>query len=189
MASDVDAALMLLLLKLIIFFILKTRGLSVCIHRGVGFSILVDSSVGRTSVLGLRGGLSGRPFIGRARCVSGGRTLGRRDRTVKASPRRFLKCGPFATSVRVGLRSSCTGSSDVTGVRGVVGGGAGVRSILCRHRLVSLIGSGVQGVDLMLLTLTIMLTLVSFTLVGGAVHLTVCSGHFLVRAVGLIKTD
>lgn len=160
-----------------------------CIHRGVDFSVLVDSSVGRTSVLGLRGGLGRRPFIGRSRCVSGGRTLGRRARTVKASPRRFLNCGPFATSVRVGLRSSCTGSSDVTGVRGVIGQGDGVRSILCQGRLVSTIGSGVQGVDLMLLTLTMILAFVSFTLVGGAVELTVCSGHFLVRAVGLIKTD
>lgn len=188
-ASDVDAALMLLLLKLIIFFMLTTGGLSICIQRGVGFSILVDSSVGRASVLGLRGQLGGRPFIGRARCVSGGRTLGRRARTVKASPRRFLKCGPFATSVRVGLRSSCTGSSDVTGVRGLVGEGAGVRSILCRGSLVSTMGRGVHGVDLILLTLTIVLAFVSFTLVGGAVQLTVCSGHFLVRAVGLIKTD
>lgn len=188
-ASDVDAALILLLLKLIMFFILTTRGLSICIGRGVDFSILIDSSVGRDSVLGLRGELSGRTFIGRARCVSGGRTLHRRARTVNASPRRFLNCGPFATSVRVGLRSSCTGSSDVTGVRGLVGGGAGVRRILCRGSLVSTIGSGVEGVDLVLLKLTIVLAFVSFTLVGGAVHLTVCSGHFLVRAVGLIKTD
>lgn len=113
-ASDVDAVLILLLLKVIMFFILSTGGLSGCMHRGVDFSMLVDSSVGRTSTLGFRGGLGRRPFIGRASCVSGRRTLGRRDRTVNASPTRFLKCGPFATSVRVGLGTSCTGSSDVS---------------------------------------------------------------------------
>lgn len=59
----------------------------------------------------------------------------------------------------------------------------------CPRSLLSTIGDGVQGVDFLLLKLTTLLALVSFTLVGGAVHLTVCSGHFLVRAVGLMKTD
>lgn len=59
----------------------------------------------------------------------------------------------------------------------------------CPRSLVSAVGRGVHGVDVFLLKLTTLLALVSFTLVGGAVQLAVCSGHFLVRAVGLMNTD
>lgn len=188
LASVVDVSLMLFLLKLIFLVKLLKGGLSMCIGRGVSFSVILGSGRGRTSVGGVRGALSTLPCVGSARCVSGRRTIGRLRRRLKRGPRAFLNFGPLRTSVRIGLRSRCTGTSDLRLVRGGVGGCASISSLLCQGSVVRVIGSGIGHIDLVLLALTMVLVTVSFILVDGAVHLLVCSGHFLVRAVGLIKT-
>ncbi len=113
----------------------------------------------------------------------------RRVRTMNSGPIRMLKFGPLGTSCRVRVVTSCTGGSDV---RTVVVPGlrmfTNVRDVACRRRILRILGGGVGHVAMVLDAVTTLLLLVSVILVGGAVQVSVCSGHFVVGAVRLIKT-
>ncbi len=189
LATAFDASLMLLLLNAMMLMMLSTGGLSGRMHRGLRLSLLLGRKTDGSRMGHVVDCMRMRECAGRVRCVSGRSVLTRRATSLKLSPARFLNCGPCATSVRIGLGTRCTGASDVVPVGGHLVHCARVERVSCPDRLVGGMGRGVHGVDILLLTLTLTLSVVSFTLVGGAVGLAVCSRHFLLRAVGLIKTD
>ncbi len=183
-----DAALILVLLKLLLFFILFTRRLSSSIGRGLAIALLLSSRTSHSRVRTCHARLRTSSFITNLGCVSGRRTLGRRVRFKNGSPSRFLNTGPCATSVRLHVGTGCTGSSDLTHVATKLGRRPLMSSIVCRGRLISTMGRGLHHVDCILLALTKLLILISLTLVNGAMGLDVCSKHFIVHAVGLINT-
>ena len=180
------AALGLLLLGLVVFFVLGAHNLSVYVKENINFSILISDDMKESDILKLQKKLDKEPFVKETEYISKKQALREQTEAMGTDPQEFLGYNPFTASIEIKLHSGYANSDSIAKIEKKIRKNTDIQEVLYQKDLIDAVNENIRNISLMLLGLAVILTFISFALINNTIRLTIYSKRFLIHTMKLV---
>jgi len=184
--SSISTMLVLLLLGLVVFFVLSANNLSVYVRENINFSVLVSDEMGEADILNLQKELNVQPFVKESTYISKNQALKEQTEAMGTDPEDFLGYNPFTASIEVKLNSDYANSDSIAKIEKSIKKNTNIKEILYQKELIDAVNDNIRNISLVLLTLAVVLTFISFALINNTIRLAIYSKRFLIHTMKLV---
>ena len=184
--SSISTTLVLLLLGLVVFFVLGAHNLSVYVKENINFSILISDDMKESDILKLQKKLDKEPFVKATEYISKKQALREQTEAMGTDPQEFLGYNPFTASIEVKLHSDYANSDSIAKIEKLIKKNTNIQEVLYQRELIDLVNENIRNISLVLLTLAVVLTLISFALINNTIRLAIYSKRFLIHTMKLV---
>ena len=184
--SSISTTLVLLLLGLVVFFVLGAHNLSVYVKENINFSILISDDMKESDILKLQKKLDKEPFVKQTEYISKKQALKEQTEAMGTDPEEFLGYNPFTASIEIKLHSDYANSDSIAKIEKLIKKNTNIQEVLYQRELIDLVNENIRNISLVLLTLAVVLTLISFALINNTIRLAIYSKRFLIHTMKLV---
>lgn len=184
--SSISTTLVLLLLRLVVFFVLGAHNLSVYVKENINFSILISDDMKESDILKLQKKLDKEPFVKATEYISKKQALREQTEAMGTDPQEFLGYNPFTASIEVKLHSDYANSDSIVKIEKKIKKNTNIQEVLYQKDLIDAVNDNIRNISLMLLGLAVILTFISFALINNTIRLTIYSKRFLIHTMKLV---
>ena len=184
--SSISTTLVLLLLGLVVFFVLGAHNLSVYVKENINFSILISDDMKEADILKLQKKLNQEPFVKQSEYISKKQALKEQTEAMGTDPEEFLGYNPFTASLEIKLHSDYANSDSIAKIEKLIKKNTNIQEVLYQRELIDLVNENIRNISLVLLTLAVVLTLISFALINNTIRLAIYSKRFLIHTMKLV---
>ena len=184
--SSISTTLVLLLLGLVVFFVLGAHNLSVYVKENINFSILISDDMKESDILKLQKKLDKEPFVKETEYISKKQALREQTEAMGTDPQEFLGYNPFTASIEIKLHSDYANSDSIAKIEKLIKKNTNIQEVLYQRELIDLVNENIRNISLVLLTLAVVLTLISFALINNTIRLAIYSKRFLIHTMKLV---
>lgn len=186
LTSVISIALVLFLLGLILLMGMLGNKLSVYVKENITFSILLKDKQKESDIKQLQKKLIAQPFIKSAEYISKEQAAKELEEELGENPETFLGFNPLQASIEVKLHSRYANPDSLRRIEQKLKAYAPVSDLLYRKDMMEMVHSNMQRLTLILLALAVMLTAISFVLIGNTIRLLIYSKRFLIHTMKLV---
>ena len=184
--SSISTTLVLLLLGLVVFFVLAAHNLSIYVRENINFSVLISDDMKEADILKLQKRLDKEPFVKQTEYISKKQALKEQTEALGTDPEEFLGYNPFTASIEIKLHSDYANSDSIAKIEKLIKKNTNIQEVLYQRELIDLVNENIRNISLVLLTLAVVLTLISFALINNTIRLAIYSKRFLIHTMKLV---
>ena len=184
--SSISTTLVLLLLGLVVFFVLAAHNLSIYVRENINFSVLISDDMKEADILKLQKRLDKEPFVKQTEYISKKQALKEQTEAMGTDPEEFLGYNPFTASIEIKLHSDYANSDSIAKIEKLIKKNTNIQEVLYQRELIDLVNENIRNISLVLLTLAVVLTLISFALINNTIRLAIYSKRFLIHTMQLV---
>ena len=184
--SIISTTLVLLLLGLVVFFVLAAHNLSIYVRENINFSVLISDDMKEADILKLQKRLDKEPFVKQTEYISKKQALKEQTEAMGTDPEEFLGYNPFTASIEIKLHSDYANSDSIAKIEKLIKKNTNIQEVLYQRELIDLVNENIRNISLVLLTLAVVLTLISFALINNTIRLAIYSKRFLIHTMKLV---
>ena len=184
--SSISTTLVLLLLGLVVFFVLAAHNLSIYVRENINFSVLISDDMKEADILKLQKRLDKEPFVKQTEYISKNQALKEQTEAMGTDPEEFLGYNPFTASIEIKLHSDYANSDSIAKIEKLIKKNTNIQEVLYQRELIDLVNENIRNISLVLLTLAVVLTLISFALINNTIRLAIYSKRFLIHTMKLV---
>ncbi|MCS2956187.1 permease-like cell division protein FtsX [Bacteroides salyersiae] len=184
--SSISTTLVLLLLGLVVFFVLAAHNLSIYVRENINFSVLISDDMKEADILKLQKRLDKEPFVKQTEYISKKQALKEQTEAMGTDPEEFLGYNPFTASIEIKLHSDYANSDSIAKIEKAIKKNTNIQEVLYQRELIDLVNENIRNISLVLLTLAVVLTLISFALINNTIRLAIYSKRFLIHTMKLV---
>ena len=184
--SSISTTLVLLLLGLVVFFVLAAHNLSIYVRENINFSVLISDDMKEADILKLQKRLDKEPFVKQTEYISKKQALKEQTEAMGTDPEEFLGYNPFTASIEIKLHSDYVNSDSIAKIEKLIKKNTNIQEVLYQRELIDLVNENIRNISLVLLTLAVVLTLISFALINNTIRLAIYSKRFLIHTMKLV---
>lgn len=184
--SSISTTLVLLLLGLVVFFVLAAHNLSIYVRENINFSVLISDDMKEADILKLQKRLDKEPFVKQTDYISKKQALKEQTEAMGTDPEEFLGYNPFTASIEIKLHSDYANSDSIAKIEKLIKKNTNIQEVLYQRELIDLVNENIRNISLVLLTLAVVLTLISFALINNTIRLAIYSKRFLIHTMKLV---
>ena len=184
--SSISTTLVLLLLGLVVFFVLAAHNLSIYVRENINFSVLISDDMREADILKLQKRLDKEPFVKQTEYISKKQALKEQTEAMGTDPEEFLGYNPFTASIEIKLHSDYANSDSIAKIEKLIKKNTNIQEVLYQRELIDLVNENIRNISLVLLTLAVVLTLISFALINNTIRLAIYSKRFLIHTMKLV---
>ena len=155
--------------------------------------VVADTAVWNIKINGVGGDLSALQKsidndrrILKSSYISKEEALAEETEALKANPAEILGYNPYEASIELTMKPEFSNSVELENLKQTLIKKRGIKEIIYQRDLVDTINSNIQRAGFMLLALLVMLTLISWSLIGNLVRLSIYSKRFLLHTMKLV---
>ena len=183
---SISTTLVLLLLGLVVFFVLAAHNLSIYVRENINFSVLISDDMKEADILKLQKRLDKEPFVKQTEYISKKQALKEQTEAMGTDPEEFLGYNPFTASIEIKLHSDYANSDSIAKIEKLIKKNTNIQEVLYQRELIDLVNENIRNISLVLLTLAVVLTLISFALINNTIRLAIYSKRFLIHTMKLV---
>ena len=184
--SSLSTTWVLLLLGLVVFFVLAAHNLSIYVRENINFSVLISDDMKEADILKLQKRLDKEPFVKQTEYISKKQALKEQTEAMGTDPEEFLGYNPFTASIEIKLHSDYANSDSIAKIEKLIKKNTNIQEVLYQRELIDLVNENIRNISLVLLTLAVVLTLISFALINNTIRLAIYSKRFLIHTMKLV---
>ena len=184
--SSISTTLVLLLLGLVVFFVLAAHNLSIYVRENINFSILISDEMKDADIMLLQKTLNKEDFVKSTEYISKKQALTEQSEALGTNPEEFLGHNPFTASIEVKLNSEYANSDSIAKIEKQVKKNSNISEVLYQRELVDAVNENIRTISMVLFTLALVLTFISFALINNTIRLTIYSKRFLIHTMKLV---
>ena len=184
--SSISTTLVLLLLGLVVFFVLAAHNLSIYVRENINFSVLISDDMKEADILKLQKRLDKEPFVKQTEYISKKQALKEQTEAMGTDPEEFLGYNPFTASIEIKLHSDYANSDSIAKIEKLIKKNTNIQEVRYQRELIDLVNENIRNISLVLLTLAVVLTLISFALINNTIRLAIYSKRFLIHTMKLV---
>ena len=184
--SSISTTLVLLLLGLVVFFVLAAHNLSIYVRENINFSVLISDDMKEADILKLQKRLDKEPFVKQTEYISKKQAFKEQTEAMGTDPEEFLGYNPFTASIEIKLHSDYANSDSIAKIEKLIKKNTNIQEVLYQRELIDLVNENIRNISLVLLTLAVVLTLISFALINNTIRLAIYSKRFLIHTMKLV---
>ncbi len=181
-----STTLVLVLLGVMCALLLSARSLSDYIKRNMTMSVVVSSKLGEADVLNFRKQLDKRPYVTASKYVSSAQILEEQIKELGTDPVEFLGYNPYEPSIDLTLKSEYACPDSMAMLEKSLLKDKRVTQVVYHREIIEVVNDNIHKMAIVLLGFMVVLTLISWSLIGNAVRLSIYSKRFMLHTMKLV---
>lgn len=182
----ISTMLVLLLLGVMGILFIGAKSISKSVKENILVTIILSNSLEESEILTLKKSIDNDRRILKSSYISKEEALAEETKALKANPAEILGYNPYEASIELTMKPEFSNSVELENLKQTLIKKRGIKEIIYQRDLVDTINSNIQRAGFMLLALLVMLTLISWSLIGNLVRLSIYSKRFLLHTMKLV---
>lgn len=182
----ISTAMVLVLLGFVVFSVLTARNLSNYVRQNIVVTMMLQDDMTPGEAQQFCARLKTRPYIHRLDYISKEQALREGIKTLGADPREFADTNPFLSSVEITLNADYANSDSLAYISKELGSYPKVSEVKYQKDLVDQVNANIAKISIVLLTIALLLTIVSFALINNTVRLSIYARRFSIHTMKLV---
>lgn len=182
----ISTAMVLILLGLVVFSVFTARNLSEYVRQNIVVTMVLQDDMTSGEAQQFCARLRTRPYIHKLTYVSKEQALREGIRTLGTDPREFADTNPFLSSVEVTLKSDYANSDSLAYISRELKNYPKVSEVKYEKDLVDSVNANIAKISVVLLSIALLLTIVSFSLINNTVRLGIYARRFSIHTMKLV---
>lgn len=182
----ISTAMVLVLLGLVVFSVFTARNLSNYVKQNIVVTMMLqdDMTPGEARQFCTR--LKSRPYIYKLDYISKEQALREGITTLGADPREFADTNPFLSSIEITLKADYANSDSLSYISKELKNYPKVSEVKYQKDLIDSVNANIAKISIVLLTLALLLTIVSFSLINNTIRLSIYARRFSIHTMKLV---
>lgn len=182
----ISTMLVLLLLGVMGILFIGAKSISKSVKENILVTIILSNSLEESEILTLKKSIDNDRRILKSSYISKEEALAEETEALKANPAEILGYNPYEASIELTMKPEFSNSVELENLKQTLIKKRGIKEIIYQRDLVDTINSNIQRAGFVLLALLVMLTLISWSLIGNLVRLSIYSKRFLLHTMKLV---
>ena len=182
----ISTMLVLLLLGVMGILFIGAKSISKSVKENILVTIILSNSLEENEIQTLKKSIDNDRRILKSSYISKEEALAEETEALKANPAEILGYNPYEASIELTMKPEFSNSVELENLKQTLIKKRGIKEIIYQRDLVDTINSNIQRAGFMLLALLVMLTLISWSLIGNLVRLSIYSKRFLLHTMKLV---
>ena len=182
----ISTTLVLLLLGIMGILFIGAKSLSRSVQENMQVTVIVSNNLKESEILDLKKSLDNDKRVLRSKYISKEQALEEETIALKANPVDVLGYNPYEASIELTIKPEYSNTEELEKFEQLLIKKVGIKEILYQKDLIDTINENIQRAGIMLLALLGMLTLISWSLIGNLVRLSIYSKRFLLHTMKLV---
>lgn len=182
----ISTTLVLLLLGIMGILFIGAKSLSRSVQENLLVTVVISDKLDDSGIDRLKKNLENDKRVLRSTYISKEQALEEETRALRANPAEILGYNPYEASMELTLKPEYSNTQEVEKFEQLLLKNKGVKEVIYQKDLIDTINENIQHAGIMLLALLAMLTLISWSLIGNLVRLSIYSKRFLLHTMKLV---
>ena len=182
----ISTMLVLLLLGIMGILFIGAKSISKNVKENILVTIILSNSLEESEIQNLKKSIDSDKRILKSSYISKEQALAEETEALKANPVEILGYNPYEASIELTMKPEFSNSEELESLKQELVKKKGIKEIIYQKDLVDTINSSIQRAGFILLALLVMLTLISWSLIGNLVRLSIYSKRFLLHTMKLV---
>lgn len=181
-----STTLVLLLLGAMCALLLSARSLSDHIRKNMTMSVVVSNKLSEQEVLKFKTQLDKRSSVVSSKYISSAQILEEQKVELGTDPVEFLGYNPYEPSIDLTLKSDYARPDSMAMLEKELLKDKRVTQVVYQRDIIEAVNDNIRKIAVVLLVFMAVLTLISWSLIGNAVRLSIYSKRFLLHTMKLV---
>ena len=182
----ISTTLVLFLLGIMGILFIGAQSLSNNVKENILVTVVFNNTLEESDILKLKRSIDSDKRIQKSIYISKEQALAEETKALKANPADILGYNPYEASLELTMKPEFSNSEELEKLKQMLITKKGIKEIIYQKDLVDTINNNIQRAGFMLLALLVMLTLISWSLIGNLVRLSIYSKRFLLHTMKLV---
>ena len=182
----ISTAMVLILLGLVVFSVLTARNLSTYVKQNIVVTLMLQDDMTSGEAKPFCSKLKQRPYICRLDYISKEQALREGIKTLGADPREFADTNPFLSSIEITLNADYANTDSLQIISRELKSYPKVSEVKYQKDLIDSVNANIAKISIVLLTIALLLTIVSFSLINNTVRLGIYARRFSIHTMKLV---
>ena len=182
----ISTAMVLILLGLVVFSVLTARNLSNYVKQNIVVTMMLQDDMTPGEAQQFCAKLKQRPYICKLDYISKEQALREGIKTLGADPREFADTNPFLSSIEITLKADYANSDSLRYISNELKSYPKVSEVKYQKDLIDSVNQNIAKISIVLLTVALLLTIVSFALINNTVRLSIYARRFSIHTMKLV---
>lgn len=185
-ASTISISLVLFLVGSMVFLLLNAREISKYVKENIGFSIIIKDEAKLVDVKLLQKTLETKEYVKETRFIDKEAAAEDFKKEVGTDFVDFLGFNPLLASIELKLNADYTSPENIETIEKSLREFKIVHDVYYQKSLVTAINENVRKISAVLLGISVLMLLISFTLIRNTIHLSIYSQRFTINTMQLV---
>lgn len=182
----ISTTLVLLLLGVMGLLFVTAGALSKHIKENLVLSVVMKSDLSESDILKFKKQTDKKEFVLDSKYISSETVLQEQIKELGTNPVEFLGFNPFDSSIELTLKNEYANSASVAHIEQELKKSNAVADIIYQRELIDSVNHNIHKIGIILVILLVMLTIISWSLIGNLVRLSIYSKRFLMHTMKLV---
>lgn len=185
--SIISISLVLFLLGIVVSLSIIGTQLTKHIKENMGFTIVIKDSASKRGVDDVKRELDRAPYVKAVQYISKEDALKELELELGENPADLLGFNPLQSSIEVKLLAEYASTDSLTWIEEDIREYSDVVSdVYCQRDVIQIINENLRKAEIILLSITVILMIISFALISNTIRLMVYSRRFLIHTMKLV---
>ena len=182
----ISTTLVLLLLGIMGALFIGAQSLTHSVQKNLILSVIIKNETSEEAILKLKKEIEKDKRILNIAYISKEQALAEESKALKTNPEEILGYNPYEASLEITLEPQYANSTELQAIERNMLKKKEVKEVIYQKELVDTINTNIRKAGIILLTLLAMLTIISWSLIGNMVRLSIYSKRFILHTMKLV---
>ena len=182
----ISTTLVLLLLGIMGILLVSGQAVSRRIKENLKITVIVDSKAEETAILRLKGSIDKKEYVLDSKYTSKEDALNEAKESLGADPMELLGENPYEAEIEISLKKEFSNVEKMAEIEKELLKNKTITEVIYHKGHVDSVNRNIHKVALLLLTLLVLLTVISWSLISNLVRLSIYSKRFLLHTMKLV---
>lgn len=182
----ISTTLVLLLLGIMGLLLIGGQSVSEKLKESLKVTVVIDKGVKEPAILKLKQSIDKKNFTQSSKYISREQVLKEATESLGTDPTELLGENPFEAEIVITLKKEFSTPEAMAKIKKQLEKNKGVSEVNYHKEQVGTVNQNINKVAMLLLTLLVLLTVISWSLIGNLVRLSIYSKRFLLHTMKLV---
>ena len=182
----ISTTLVLLLLGIMGILFVSGQSVSKRIKENFSMTVIIDSKTDEPEILKLKKDIDKKEYVLNSQYISKENALNEAKESLGTDPMELLGENPYEAEIEINLKKEFSDVENMTKIEKELLGKKGVSEVIYHKGHIDTVNRNIRKVALLLLTLLVLLTVISWSLISNLVRLSIYSKRFLLHTMKLV---
>ena len=182
----ISTTLVLLLLGIMGILFVSGQSVSKRIKENFSMTVIIDSKTDEPEILKLKKDIDKKEYVLNSQYISKENALNEAKESLGTDPMELLGENPYEAEIEINLKKEFSDVENMTKIEKELLDKKGVSEVIYHKGHIDTVNRNIRKVALLLLTLLVLLTVISWSLISNLVRLSIYSKRFLLHTMKLV---
>lgn len=182
----ISTTLVLLLLGIMGTLFIGAQSLTQNVQKNLVMSVVINNEASEDAILKIKKEIDSDKRILSTTYISKEQALAEESKALKTNPAEILGYNPYEASLEITMKPEFANSTELAAIEKRLLKKKEIKEIIYQKELIDTINTNIRKAGIMLLALLAMLTIISWSLIGNMVRLSIYSKRFILHTMKLV---